>query len=107
MDEPFFVLLLTIFYGITCGCIGAGLKARALKREMREQALLQQSAAPRVAAPEPARERVPPEVTARLTRVEEAIESMAGEMERISEGQRFTTKLLDRIAKERKPAALT
>jgi hypothetical protein len=37
---------------------------------------------------------VPPDVTARLERMEQAIDSIAIEVERISEGQRFTTKLL-------------
>jgi hypothetical protein len=41
---------------------------------------------------------VPPDVTARLERMEQAIDSIAIEIERISEGQRFTTKLLaDRV----------
>jgi len=35
-----------------------------------------------------------PDVTARLERMEHAIDSIAIEVERISEGQRFTTKLL-------------
>jgi hypothetical protein len=39
-------------------------------------------------------ERMPPEVTARLERMEQALDSIAIEVERISEGQRFTTKLL-------------
>jgi hypothetical protein len=38
--------------------------------------------------------RVPVEVTSRLERMEQAIDSIAVEVERISEGQRFTTKLL-------------
>lgn len=38
--------------------------------------------------------KVPPEVMARLERMEHAIDSIAVEVERISEGQRFTTKLL-------------
>ena len=38
--------------------------------------------------------RVPPEVVGRLERIEQAIEAVAIEVERISEGQRFTTKLL-------------
>jgi hypothetical protein len=38
--------------------------------------------------------RIPPEVTSRLERMEQAIDSIAVEVERISEGQRFTTKLL-------------
>ena len=37
---------------------------------------------------------IPVEVTARLERMEQAIDSIAVEVERISEGQRFTTKLL-------------
>jgi hypothetical protein len=37
---------------------------------------------------------IPPEVAARLERMEQAIDSIAVEVERISEGQRFTTKLL-------------
>lgn len=38
--------------------------------------------------------RVPPEVASRLERMEQALEAVAIEVERISEGQRFTTKLL-------------
>jgi hypothetical protein len=38
--------------------------------------------------------RFPNEVTSRLERMEQAIEAVAIEVERISEGQRFTTKLL-------------
>lgn len=44
---------------------------------------------------------VPLEVTNRLERMEQAIEAVAIEIERISEGQRFTTRLLS----EAKPAA--
>jgi hypothetical protein len=36
---------------------------------------------------------IPGDVTARLERMEQAIDSIAVEVERISEGQRFTTKL--------------
>jgi hypothetical protein len=38
--------------------------------------------------------RLPAEVTDRLERMEQALDSVALEVERISEGQRFTTKLL-------------
>jgi hypothetical protein len=38
--------------------------------------------------------RLPGEVTERLERMEHAIDSIAIEIERITEGQRFTTKLL-------------
>ena len=42
---------------------------------------------------------IPPDVAARLERMEQAIDSIAVEVERISEGQRFTTKLLaERVA---------
>ena len=44
--------------------------------------------------------KVPPEVMQRLERMEHAIDSIAVEVERISEGQRFTTKLLSERAKE-------
>lgn len=37
---------------------------------------------------------IPRDMTARLERMEAAIDSIAVEVERISEGQRFTTKLL-------------
>ena len=37
---------------------------------------------------------IPPEVSARLERIEQAVDAIAIEMERVSEGQRFTTKLL-------------
>ena len=37
---------------------------------------------------------VPSDVTARLERMEHGIDAIAVEIERISEGQRFTTKLL-------------
>jgi hypothetical protein len=41
---------------------------------------------------------IPNDVAARLERMEQAIDSIAIEVERISEGQRFTTKLLaDRV----------
>jgi len=37
---------------------------------------------------------LPPDVALRLERMEQAIDSIAVEVERISEGQRFTTRLL-------------
>lgn len=43
---------------------------------------------------EPLNPSIPPEVAARLERMEQALDSIAIEVERISEGQRFTTKLL-------------
>jgi len=38
--------------------------------------------------------RIPSDVTTRLERMEQSIDAIAVEIERISEGQRFTTKLL-------------
>ena len=46
---------------------------------------------------------VPPDVQLRLERMEQAIDAIAVEVERISEGQRFTTKLL---AERIPPAAI-
>jgi hypothetical protein len=46
---------------------------------------------------------LPADVTQRLSRMETAIESVAVEVERISEGQRFTTRLLS----ERVPVEVT
>jgi hypothetical protein len=44
---------------------------------------------------------VPPEVAARLERMEQALDSVALEVERIAEGQRFTTRLLSERLNER------
>lgn len=41
-----------------------------------------------------ARPQIPSDLTARMERMEHAIDAIAVEVERISEGQRFTTKLL-------------
>ena len=42
----------------------------------------------------PAAAQISPEVAARLERIERAVDSIALEVERISEGQRFVTKVL-------------
>ncbi len=42
---------------------------------------------------------LPPEVSQRLGAIEQAVDSVAVEVERISEGQRFTTKLLSERTK--------
>lgn len=49
---------------------------------------------------------VPPELQQRLEHMEQAIDSIAVEVERISEGQRFTTKLLAERQQDA-PAALS
>lgn len=46
-----------------------------------------------------------PDIEARLARIEQAIEAVAVEVERISEGQRFTTKLLSEARPEREGGA--
>jgi hypothetical protein len=51
------------------------------------------------------RPQLPPEVTARLERIEQAVDAVAIEVERISEGQRFTTKLLSERGGEPAPPA--
>ena len=47
---------------------------------------------------------IPGDVTARLERMEHAIDAIAVEVERISEGQRFTTKLLSERESHTLPA---
>jgi hypothetical protein len=49
---------------------------------------------------------IPPEVQQRLEQLQQSMDSVAVEVERISEGQRFTTKLLaERTEREALPAA--
>jgi hypothetical protein len=69
-------IVLFIMMGITA--IGWPI-ARAMARKMDREALPP---------------KVPLEISSRLERMEQAIDSIAVEVERISEGQRFTTKLL-------------
>jgi hypothetical protein len=44
---------------------------------------------------------IPADVTARLERIEQSIDAVALEVERIAEGQRFTTKLLSERTTDR------
>jgi hypothetical protein len=53
------------------------------------------------------RPRVPSEVMSRLERIEQAVDAIAVEVERISEGQRFTTKLLSETRRNALPAPPT
>lgn len=48
----------------------------------------------RRAAAGPVRHVIPPETAGRLERIEQAVEAIAVEVERVSEGQRFVTKLM-------------
>ena len=47
--------------------------------------------------------RLPTEIAERLERMEHALDSVALEVERISEGQRFTTKLLSEGSRQIQP----
>ncbi len=49
--------------------------------------------------------RLPAEIGERLERMEHALDSVALEVERISEGQRFTTKLLSEGSRQIQPGA--
>lgn len=76
--EPSIVVPLGFFGMVTAILVGRPY-VRALARRMDREA-----AAPKLA----------PDAAARLERMEQAIEAIAVEVERIAEGQRFTTKLL-------------
>jgi hypothetical protein len=72
------VVPIAVFCMITVIAIGVPL-ARAFARRIDRQ---------------PIAPAIPPELAAQIERMEHAIDSIAIEVERISEGQRFTTKLL-------------
>jgi hypothetical protein len=75
--SPFWI---PIVFFITTGVTIVGYPiARAMARKMDREALPP---------------KIPLELTGRLERMEQALDSIAVEVERISEGQRFTTKLL-------------
>jgi hypothetical protein len=78
MSVPGELIPMVLFGCLTVAAIGVPL-ARAYARKI-ERGPMQTS--------------IPTDVTARLERMEQAIDSIAIEVERISEGQRFTTKLL-------------
>ena len=48
-----------------------------------------------------ARPAIPADTTARLERIEQAVDAMSIEIERIAEGQRFVTRMLSERAPER------
>jgi hypothetical protein len=81
--EPGIVVPLGFFAMVATIAVGAPL-ARALARRMERES----------------KAKVAPEVTSRLERIEQAVDAIAIEVERISEGQRFTTKLLTERASE-------
>lgn len=79
--SPFVV---PIAFFVMCGVVAIGVPlARAFARRMDRRSM---------------GATVPPEVMQRLEHMEQAIDSIAVEVERISEGQRFTTRLLSERA---------
>ena len=77
IDGPFIV---PVAFFVSSAFVVVGLPiARALAKKMERDA---------------GRPRIPAEVSQRLERMEHAIDTIAVEVERISEGQRFVTKLL-------------
>jgi HPt (histidine-containing phosphotransfer) domain-containing protein len=78
MEIPGELIPIVLFICIAATAIGVPL-AKAFAKRIESQ---------------PRDPRLPPDVTARLDRMEHAIDAIAVEIERISEGQRFTTKLL-------------
>jgi hypothetical protein len=85
MRIPGELIPIVLFICISASVIGYPL-ARAFARRLE-----------RGTPPEP---RLPNEITARLERMEQAIDTIAIEVERIAEGQRFTTKLLSERGRE-------
>ena len=79
MDDPAKVLVAVSFFASVAYSINA--IARAAVAHRREQAKAETEFSPALSE-------------ARLARIEQAVEAIALEVERISEGQRFTTKLL-------------
>jgi hypothetical protein len=89
MDIPGELIPIVLFIMMGITAIGYPI-ARAIARKLDREALPP---------------KIPLELTGRLERMEQAIDSIAVEVERISEGQRFTTKLLaERVAPPAAPA---
>jgi len=79
MDDPAKVLVAVSFFASVAYSINA--IARAAVAHRKEETKLERESSPSLSE-------------ARLARIEQAVEAIALEVERISEGQRFTTKLL-------------
>ncbi len=78
MHNEAILVPIALFFMIAVTSIGVPI-ARAFARRIERQ---------------PAQPAIPPELAAQIERMEQALDSIAIEVERISEGQRFTTKLL-------------
>jgi hypothetical protein len=85
MDDPAKVIIVLSLFGSVAYSISAIAKAAIAHRT--DGARLESGSAT-------------PLAEARLARIEQAVESIALEVERISEGQRFTTKLLSEQARQ-------
>ena len=92
--DPGIVVPLGFFAMVATIAVGAPL-ARAFARRMERDSKV----------------KIAPEIASRLERIEQAVDSIAIEVERISEGQRFTTKLLterssdaNRLTEPRRPS---
>jgi len=72
-----FIVPVGITFGVAFAVVGASL-AKALGKKWERDS----------------RASLPPEVNERLQRMEQALDAIAVEVERVSEGQRFTTRLL-------------
>jgi len=82
MDDPAKVVIALSFLASAAYSINA--IARAAVAHRKEDARI-------------ANESVPPLMEARLARIEQAVDAIALEVERISEGQRFTNRLLSEL----------
>jgi hypothetical protein len=85
MDDPAKVLVAVSFFASVAYSINA--IARAAVAHRREEAKAERESSPALSE-------------ARLARIEQAVEAIALEVERISEGQRFTTKLLSEQSRQ-------
>jgi hypothetical protein len=79
MNVPGELIPIVLFIMIGITALGTPI-ARALARSIDRRSHLPPS--------------IPPDLSSRLDRMEQAIDAIAVEVERISEGQRFTTRLL-------------
>jgi len=87
MEGPEVLVPIFFFAMVTCIAVGVPYVRGMVKRWEREDAT----------------PKIPSDLTARMERMEHSIDAIAVEIERISEGQRFTTKLL---SETRRPDAL-
>ena len=91
-NVPDGAVIISVAFFIMLAFIAVGLPlARAIARRMDRKSL------------QPPPSSFPIDVSDRITRIEQAVEAIAIEVERVSEGQRFTTRLLSEM---RTPAAI-